>query len=189
MKLFFKIGMPIYFLICFLMLGQITVFADEVNPIHEYNFDNDSGTTVIDSGSNKKNGTVTGTEISKLITGYNGVGFARHFERGKKQIVKFGSFSIPNSARSIRLKVRRDGIPTNDSECILSTTNTDGQLSSFIRINGVNISNVENAGKLQIMVMENFVFNCISPTSICDGEWHDILFTYDSKNVNPFCYL
>ncbi len=186
MKLFFKIGMPIYFLICFLTLGQITVFADEVNPIHEYNFDNDSGTTVIDSGSNKKNGTVTGTEISKLITGYNGVGFARHFERGKKQIVKFGSFSIPNSARSIRLKVRRDGIPTNDSECILSTTNTNGQLSSFIRINGVNIPNVENAGKIQIMVMENFVFNCISPTSICDGEWHDILFTYDSKNVKLY---
>jgi len=187
MKKLIKIGMFLYFIACLVLLGHISAFADEVKPIHEYNFDSDSGTTVIDSGSNKKNGIATGTENSKLITGYNGVGFARHFEKEKKQIIKVSSISIPNSARSVRFKVRRDGIPVSaESECILSTTNTNGNLDSFIRINGDAISKAEDAGKLQIMVLENSVFDCISPTSICDGKWHDILFTYDSKIVKLY---
>ena len=184
MKKLFKIGISIYFLICLLLSGSISTLADEVKPIHEYTFDKDSGTTVIDSGSNAKNGTAKGTEISKSITGYNGIGYAKHFDKVKRQYIKFGKFSIPNSARSIRFQIRRDGIPTSvQSECILSTLNTNDQLSSLVRING---DQLPNPGKLQIMILENSVFNCISPDSICDGKWHDVLFTYDSKMVKLY---
>lgn len=181
MKRLFKIGISIYFVFSIILLGQITTFADEVKPMFEYNFDNDSGTTVIDSGSKRQNGTAKGTEISKLITGYDGTGYARHFEKAKKQFIKFGPLSINHDARSIRLKVRSNGIPASvQSECILSTTNTKDELCSFVRINGDKCPNPEDAGKIQFAILLNAA-GCKSPVSICDGKWHDILYTFDLK--------
>ena len=174
----FQITMVICFMISVMFLGQISAFADEVRPIHEYKFDKDSGKTVVDTGSVTKNGVSYNTDNGKLVVGYNGKGKARYFDGGDDRI-NFSDHIIPLGAKSVRFKFKKDASTINNTgkyEAIFSTLNmhsggwNDGFYMEVLSNGGNILVGVENAS--------SFTFSVVSG-KICDGQWHDILFTYN----------
>jgi len=174
-------------MICVLFLGQISAFAEEIKPVHEYNFDNDSDQAINDSGIGgspiKGNNHVSKTSF---VAGYNGVGKAIHFDGN--DYINIPSKALPVGERSIRFQFKKDASTVTDkTEPIIMTfdpRNIDGyKLYMGIGNNQSNIGEgVENTipGHLWIIEKDSSVnFKLQSPDSICDGEWHDILYTWD----------
>ena len=178
--------------VSFLLLGQINVFADtvdgDIKPIHEYTFDNDDTKTVYDSGT----GVVINFDssgYSKFISGYNGIGKARLFEGNMALLCRANSM-VPQGKKSIRFKIKKDALTVSSSktEPILTTLESRGGL--YIGIG--KYENITIPGSLYIQLKNNpsFEGNSINfevqtSNSICDGQWHDILFTWDgTTNTN-----
>ncbi|WP_097003943.1 LamG domain-containing protein [Lacrimispora amygdalina] len=175
-----------------LLLGQINVFADtidgDIKPIHEYTFDNDDTKTVYDSGT----GIVINFDssgYSKFISGYNGIGQARLFEGNMALLCRSNSM-VPKGQKSIRFKIKKDALTVSSSktEPIFTTLNSQGGL--YIGIG--KYDNITTPGSLYIRHQNNtgsegnsINFEMQTSNSICDGQWHDILFTWDgTTNTN-----
>ncbi|MCX7748449.1 MAG: LamG domain-containing protein [Clostridia bacterium] len=172
MRMFRKALSSISLVLIFITVsfGQATVFADSststFTPIHKYTFDSDSGTVVTDSvTSNGINGTATGTTI---ISGSNGN--ARHFN-GTSDYISFNSKVIPKGKKSIRFKIRTI---SNQTEHIFSntTTITDYGMTSGITSDGKIAFDCKQG-------TSSLLFIIISTRSVNNGDWHDVLLTWD----------
>lgn len=186
-----RLATSICLMFCVIILGQVTVFADEIKPVHEYNFDGESYTTVIDSGSQKKDGISSGTNHEIFATGYNGNGKSRYFN-GTDDYLTLNGLSMNRGAKSIRFKMKKDDstYSTENLETIINTGGNNFRGGFFIGIGSENINNrtgdrpalTSKNGTLYILYspVENQIsFEIQTPDSVCDGQWHDILFTWD----------
>ena len=178
-----------YFMLCVLFLGQVTAFADEVKPVHEYNFEYDSNTIVYDSFIGKDAVGGVNHVSSSPVTGYNGIGQAKHFEN--RDYLGIPSKALPVGARSIRFQFRKNASTvTGKSEPILLAYNGMDGYTIYMGIgnNALNIDSELEAskpGSLWIIEKNTSInFELQSPDSICDGEWHDILYTWDGTTNN-----
>ena len=183
----------ICFMLCVIFLGQIAVFADEptgvVKPAHEFLFDNDSSSQIIDSGYNSTNYTQSSAGGFKYVAGYNGIGKALHFDSA---YCLFSNDILPIGANSIRFKFKKDASSlTTHFEPIITATNSTEALF-YMGIGNYNDKDNgdKKPGNLYIIKREYTYdglvnFEMESPNSICDGQWHDILFTWDgTTNTN-----
>ncbi|MFA9466782.1 MAG: laminin G domain-containing protein [Velocimicrobium sp.] len=168
-----------------LVIAPVKVFASDslstMTPIHSFDFDNDSGTIINDSvtGSTVK-GTATGTT---LVTGYDGNGYARHFDGNS--CITFNDKVIPAGKKTISFKIRKSTLPTNNNcEYFLGnlhSTRTDYGMYGMILPGG-------NLGIAFSNAAESTHYNVKSTISVCDGKWHNILFTWNgSKNDKGVC--
>ena len=169
------------FMLSVIFLGHTIVFADEVAPIHEYNFDNDKGGNIFDSvKTGGKNGRYTNDNESQFVTGYDGIGKAKHFEVNGDGIY-FNQLLIPEGAKSIRFKIRKDASTVIEkSEPIINSSNASSGLGFYLGVG----SRTNNVVPGSIYVSSDIgnttkTFEMHSPQSICDGQWHDVLFTWD----------
>jgi len=188
----------IYFFVFVFFIGQLTVWGDVIDesrqPVHEYNFDND---TVIyrtnDSASiNAINGMSYGTNRDKLVTGYNGTGKARYFN-GTDDVITLDNYQIHTGAKSIRFKMKKQASTlSNNFEAIISSYGGGLENGYFIGI-GSEILNESRSlsSKKGTLYIASFAkggkvnFEIQTPESVCDGQWHDILFTWDGTlNTN-----
>ncbi|MGC6173455.1 hypothetical protein [Lacrimispora sp. 38-1] len=172
-----KIAMVICFMFSVLFLGQIYAFADEVKPVHEYTFDNDSEDAVLDSA---KENAIDGTTTSEtFVLGYNGKGRAKHFEGSNKDIIQFSGSILPKGAKSIRFKIRKEASTlSEEDEIIFSSYDIEKGSNFFIRILGS--KNMNGKGLLQFSSDESLG---ATPVHICDGRWHDIMYTWDGTST------
>ncbi|MGC6175512.1 LamG-like jellyroll fold domain-containing protein [Lacrimispora sp. 38-1] len=165
-----RVATCICFMFCVSFLGQITAFAEEVKPIHEYNFDSDDGSSVFDAiRENAVDGIAYGENNTTFVTGYNGIGKARKFGGRNDYITMSEGVFEKAKPRSIRFKVKKDQKPTTRTETIMSTQSTDG---------GGTFIGILDTGILAIYTGHPG-YSVKTPKSICDGQWHDILFTCD----------
>lgn len=188
-KVLLRLATSICFMLCVIFLGQINALADEVKPVHEYTFDSDIRTIVVDSGSIVLDGSSKGTNHETFFTGYNGTGKARYFN-GKDDYLICSS-TIKSGAKSVRFKVKKDPLTvSNKIEAIISTNDTDLQRGCFIGIGSDSLNNLganhptlsAKTGTLYILsyyYANKINYEIQTPESICDGKWHDILFTWD----------
>ncbi|MGE7111243.1 LamG-like jellyroll fold domain-containing protein [Lysinibacillus sp. NPDC047702] len=131
--------------------------------IAEYDFEKDFETTIVDTTGNN-NGTATGTA---LVTGYDGNGNARLFN-GASDFISFNKPIIPNNKMSIRFKINTTQNVSGDIYPTVFDTkgSTTNGIVGFVR-----------GGRLQIQLWDR-TFNGVAHF-IADGEWHDVLFTWD----------
>ncbi len=172
----------ICFMLSLTLLGHTNVFADEVKPVHEYNFNNDDVGSVYDLGQKA----LTGYKPSKVeyIPSFNEMGMAARFSGSN--YVRFPAEVLPKGAKSIRFNFRKDAstVSTDKPEAVLSNINRFGE-GLYIGI-GVFKENFK-PGILYIINQNkdsSVNFEIRTPNSICDGQWHDILFTWDGT-TNP----
>ncbi len=189
-KSLLKIVTFIYLLVSIFYFSQISSFADELKPIHEYKFDGESNTTVIDSGSKKIDGLSSGTNHETFFTGCNGTGKTRYFN-GTDDYLYFQNYYIHTGKKSIRFKVKKDASTvSNKLETILTSTGNDINCGYYIGIGSEMINNrgagyptlSSKTGTLYIASItsdQKLNFEIQTPESVCDGQWHDILFTWD----------
>ena len=179
-----RLEMCICFMLCAIFLGHFTAFADEVKPVHEYNFDNDEDAIIYDS---VKNGAINGStninKLNNLVTGYNGEGLARHYQNSCD--VRINYKAMPKGEKSIRFQIKKDPSTVNSSivEPIFTTCTTNNS-GFYIGIGYLNTP--VNGGLLVLNQDKGKVnFELHTPNSVCDGNWHDILFTWDgTSNAN-----
>ena len=186
MNIFNKlIGFTLVFIATIAFFSTVS-FADDpigiITPIHTYNFDNDNGTIIVDSvTSGAINGTANGTTI---ITGYGGAGSARHFN-GTNDYLSFDSALTSNGEKSIRLKVRSTIKPPQGSQYLFfDNSNTEITKNGWYSVIGsdglIYIEMMDSSG-----TWNNIALRVHSTTSVIDGQWHDILFTWDgTTNTN-----
>lgn len=136
-----------------------------------FKMDETSG-NVTDSKGNAV-GTINGGVTR--VAGWNGSGNALSFN-GSNGYVQFNSRVIPVGKKSIRFKLKTSVIPTNYI-MLLDTNNwMQGSLGWSVYIN--------SSGRIVLTRTSgtNGVGNPISiglAMNVCDGQWHDILFTWD----------
>ncbi|WP_077612120.1 LamG-like jellyroll fold domain-containing protein [Clostridium sp. Marseille-P2415] len=197
-KSLLKITSFICLLVSVLFFGRISTFADVIKPIHEYKFDGESNTTVIDSGSKKIDGLSSGTNHETFFTGYNGTGKARYFN-GTDDALSFEYYQYkPKGAVSIRFKMKKDASTFSNEklETIMNTGGNNFRGGYFIGIGSEMINDrgsnhpvlTSKNGTLYIAYFpyeDKLSFEIQSPENVCDGQWHDILFTWDgTTNTN-----
>jgi hypothetical protein len=194
----FKIAAIVYLMVSVLFLGQISAFADEVKPVHEYKFDGESNTTVIDSGRVKVDGESRGTNHENFFPGYNGKGKSRYFNGIDDTLSFNNAFYKQIGPVSFRFKIKKDA-STFSSERLEPIINTGGNNfrgGYFIGIGTEKLNNrsggrpvlTSRNGTLYILYSpyeDKISFEIQTPESVCDGQWHDILFTWDgTKTAN-----
>ncbi|SOC12767.1 concanavalin A-like lectin/glucanase superfamily protein [Ureibacillus xyleni] len=141
--------------------------------VHWFKFDEVSGNVLDSKGT--AIGTVTGATRVVGISG-NALSFD-----GVDDFVQFNNAVIPNGKKSIRLKIKSQSKPSSTTHVLNNQNGATNQA-------GIRIV-VLNSGKLAFTMANgtNYLFSD-TPTSItdvCDGQWHDILITYDgTTNVN-----
>lgn len=136
-----------------------------------FKFDEPSGNTSDSKGTTL--GTVTGT------TRVSGVSSNALRFNGTSDYVQFNQKVIPVGKKSIRFKVKKTGIPTVEG-VILSSIQTSAFHGEKVTINA--------SGSLIWYSFKgtsgDFRFS-ISSGNICDGQWHDVLLTWDGTiNAN-----
>ncbi len=179
-----RLAMSICFILCVMTCGHITVFADEVKPVHEYNFDSDKDGIVYDSI--KEGAMNSSIKSDNFIPGYNGEGKARHFDKDNKESIGFPGSVIPRGDKSIRFKFRKEASSlTTTTYDIIMSTHAYNSRPFYISIVGNN-SSIE-AGCITINI--NGSGGLKSPTSICDGTWHDILFIWSESSNSMKLYV
>ncbi|SEU28624.1 Ig-like domain (group 2) [Lacrimispora sphenoides] len=189
-----KIAAVVYLMVSVLFIGQITTFADAIDesikPVHVFNFDNDSMGNIIDTGSSPSNGRGYGANRDELVDGYNGEGKARYFN-GTNDYLKVAS-SFKSGAKAFRFKVKKDPLTfSNKTEFIMSAGNTETHGTGYFVAIGADTFN--DRGNLYptltarpetLYIVAYYGINLLNfeiqtPESICDGKWHDILFSWD----------
>lgn len=146
---------------------------DVVNScVAAYDFNSTAGTTLCSYTGAGYDGTFTGTSV---VTGYNNSGYARSFN-GTTNHITFSAPIIPLGSKSIRFKMKHNGNPpaiAGNEYFILGNSWDATKYGMLI--------NVNTAGKILVAMFNgtgvNFVLT--STTSVCDNNWHDILFTWD----------
>ncbi|MCT4564478.1 MAG: LamG domain-containing protein [Maledivibacter sp.] len=152
-------------------IGNLT----EADLVAAWYFDEDSGDVVKDYKGNY-DGTVNGTAL--VDTPY---GKGRSFD-GVDDYIQFADKVIPIGGKSIRFKIKKDNMPDHGHwEAIFS--NVGSEKDSY----GLHMNVSPESGKLGVFILnQNGSFSDIitpiaTPYSICDGKWHDVLFTWDGK--------
>ncbi len=140
--------------------------------IHEYNFDSDSESIVVDSISNGAiNGTATGTTI---ITGFNGGGNSRHFDGSS--YITFSDKVFPVGKKSIAFRIRKASsseISSGQVEYFFGNnmnSQTDYGTYGYFNSDGTMTIACCNAGQ---------EFLVRTSKSICDNKWHYIVYSWD----------
>lgn len=137
-----------------------------------FKFDENVSSQLVDSKGNNV-GSVTGTTV---ITGVNGN--ARSFN-GVSDFIKLTGALIPTGAKSIRFKVR--ATPPSVAGYLLINVN------SFATQQGFGVM-IDTDGKMVLVgsqATSAYRYFLSTPKSICDNQWHDILFTWDgTTNTN-----
>lgn len=131
-----------------------------------FTFDESSGNVTDLKGTAV--GTVTG---ATRTTGWNGEGNALNFDGN--DYVQFNQKVLPVGAKSIRFKIKTNDTPNNFSN-ILDGRSSSGGLVVYI--------SPSNPDKLVFSIKKNDddkLFLITTSTSINDGRWHDVLFTWD----------
>lgn len=132
-----------------------------------------SGNLIDSKGANT--GTVTGTSV---ISGINGK--ARSFNGS--DYINFSSQVIPIGKKSIRLRFRKSSLPSA-TMCILNNAFTNALPTA----NGI-LMIINTTGNLSISYYfgsQSSVFSITTTINVCDGNWHDILYTWDgTTNTN-----
>ncbi len=116
-------------------------------------------------------GGYTGTLYNnpQRVTGWNGKGNAINFN-GSNQYVSLPANIIPKGVKSIRFKIKVDSLPS--SYKWIMSNGYSGQNSFYFVLNSngtMNCGVSQTTGNLFSLVSNN----------ICDGKWHDVLFTWD----------
>ena len=188
-RVLLRLATSICFMLCIMVLGQITVFAEDSKPLHEYKFDGESDITVIDTGTQRQIGTSYGENCDKFYTGYNGIGRSRFFN-GNDDYIALGNYYLHAGAKSIRFKFKKETSPaSNKIEHIIRTSGDNYNYGYFIGI-GSDILNqtignygfLPKTGSLYIAHVtgeRQMNFELQTPENVCDGQWHDVLFTWD----------
>lgn len=182
-----RLAMCFCLMIGVLFLGQVTVFADEVKPIHEYNFDSDARSVCVDTGigSILRDGISYGSNNNKLFPGYGGSGKSRYFD-GQIDFLEMlykadGGYFFKKGGVSVRFQMKKNSA-THKLEAILSSNPGNFDVGYFIGIEGDDIpfyfALPHKKGALSILNYSAGV-EIQTPESVCDGEWHDVLFTWD----------
>lgn len=138
-----------------------------------FNFNETTG-NVLDS-----KGTAIGTPTSiTRVNGYNGNAVSFN---GTSSYITFNQKVIPIGAKSIRFKIKRNGVPTS-SEYFMSNINTFASGSGI----ACTVDNNENIGIGLGNATANRLFLVwANVPGLFDGKWHDILFTWDgTTNLN-----
>ncbi len=159
-----------------MMTAMCTVsFAKSANDaflIHEYNFDSDSESNVVDSIINGAiNGTANGTTF---ITGYNGGGNARHFDGSS--YITFSDKVFPVGKKSIAFRIRKASsseISSGQVEYFFGNnmnSQTDYGTCGYFNSDGTVTIVCSNAG-------QEFVVR--TSKNICDNKWHYIVYSWD----------
>jgi uncharacterized protein YjdB len=154
---------------------------DQIKPIHSYTFDNDNGSSVIDTGSmagteGKFNGVANGSQVINE----DGITFRRF--NGKSDYIQINNRIIPIGKKSIEFKIRKNGAP-RDYEIILDNNGTNQYKSGFSTL-------LTKDGTIRFQALSgtpaiwDSVFAITSVKNVCDGEWHNILLTYDGTINN-----
>ncbi|MCM3131541.1 LamG domain-containing protein [Paenibacillus polysaccharolyticus] len=134
-----------------------------------YKFNETVATSVVDSKGTSV-ATVNGTTVIPGIENK-----ARSFN-GTSDFIKFNHAVIPVGAKSIRFKIRvPTNLPNRDTYLMIN-------LSSYASQHGMGVQVHPSTGKLSFANAagtQGFRFWIQSPTSVCDNQWHDILFTWD----------
>ncbi len=183
-KNFVKFLFLVFALVSIFSFTQASVFATDsttFTPIHEYNFDNDSGTTVLDTAASGK---INGTCSRNNIKTDNGQKY-RNFN-GTSDVIKFTSSIIPTGKKTICFRVKVPSMPTINNSWIMHTLDGNSKLpnGTGIAILGP-VSNAVSNGTYGHLVVIETGGNIYSPSSICDNKWHDIVYTYDgTTNAN-----
>ncbi len=192
-KALLRLATSICFIISVLFLGQVTVFADEpigvVKPAHEFLFDNDSDSQLVDSGYNSTPATQNFIGRFDYVAGYNGAGKAAYLNSGA---CLFYNNVLPIGANSIRFKFKKDASSLKTHYEPIITASDPYKALFYMGIGDYTKSDngSKMSGNLYIIKREYTYdglvnFEMESPNSICDGEWHDILFTWDgTTNTN-----
>ncbi|MBN3416851.1 LamG domain-containing protein [Clostridium botulinum] len=139
------------------------------NLVANYKFEETSGTICIDS-TGKYSGTYNGT------TSVEGVdGNARSFNGNS--CIKFNESVIPLGKKSIKFKIRVSQVPLSGYNYALFSQNIWDKGYSGLQIY------INSEGKLFFLrrssASQLYLFSISSTFSICDGNWHDILFTWN----------
>ena len=177
-KNFVKFLFLVFVLASIFSFTQASVFATDsttFTPIHEYNFDNDSGTTVLDTAAS---GGINGTCSRNNIKTENGQTY-RSFN-GTSDVIKFTSSIIPTGKKTICFRIKVPSLPTINNRWIMHTLDGNSKLpnGTGILIMGPYEEAIKNGTYGHLIVMEagGYIY---SPSSICDNKWHDIVYTYD----------
>lgn len=127
-----------------------------------------SGTVLKDLGG-RFDGTISGATWTDTPYG-KGLSFD-----GVNDNVQFGDRVVPLGKKSIRFKFKKDSAPSGVA-CLLSNDlNDSSKHGNRMLINSVGQISWDSArGTAGV-----FRFNLVSQLSICDGQWHDILCTWD----------
>lgn len=122
-------------------------------------------------------------QVTGTITGATWIDtpYGKGLSFNSSRYVRFSSSVIPLGKKSIRFKMYRASVPS-DYEHILSNT---GDLSTTYGLNiYLNPTGSTVPGSIQVKFSDpsvspvNFI-NVESGINVCDGKWHDILFTWD----------
>lgn len=188
-----RLATSIFLTLSVILLGHSNVFADEptgvVKPAHEFLFDNDSSSQIIDSGYNSTNYIQSSAGNFNYVAGYNGIGKALHFNPAN---CLFTNDILPIGANSIRFKFKKDAssLTTHFEPIIVAANNREALFYMGIGDYAKSDNGNKMPGNLYIIKRE-YTYNGLvnfemeSPNSICDGKWHDILFTWDgTTNTN-----
>lgn len=135
-----------------------------------YNFNELATASVQDITGVNNSSSISGTTIVEGVDGN-----ARHFN-GTSDYIGFSSSVIPLGAKSIRFKFRSSTIPSGSNGAILSN------ISSTSTKYGIMVNVQSSTGYLSYGIFNNSTSsnaNVYSTINICDGNWHDILLTWD----------
>ncbi|MDW2799910.1 Ig-like domain-containing protein [Clostridium boliviensis] len=181
----------ICFMLCVMIFGQVTVFADEVKPDYEYNFDSEARSLVVDTGtsSNKVDGTSYGDNAEKFYTGYDGIGKARYFNGINDYISFRNKYIMHPGEKSLRFKMKKEASTFSGKvEAIITNTNLGHGFFVGIGAESHSYCPAAKNGTLYICSLRsgpNINFEIQTPESVCDGKWHDVFFVWDgTKNEN-----
>ena len=177
MKQIFKTIFPLVMLVSILVGGCIyptyaSSSTEVITPIHNYMFNSDNGSTVVDSVySGAINGTANGTTlISENNDKY------RRFN-GSTDFISFNDPIIPIGEKSIKLRFRKDTIPPTDAWNMLLSTCT-GDLNDGLLI-AIAPTNYSHRGQIYFQAFKSGKeFSILSGDSVCDGQWHELLITW-----------
>ncbi|MDD1502596.1 LamG domain-containing protein [Lysinibacillus sp. CNPSo 3705] len=129
-------------------------------------FDEPSGNAMDSIGGN------TGTNFNtNRLAGWNGKGWSMNFN-GLASYLQFNAKVIPIGAKSIRFKIKVNETSLSTFKYILSNTIEKGSGLRFV---------LQTDGSILVSLYQNSeqVFQTATSRKILDGQWHDVLFTWD----------
>ncbi|MBN3423613.1 LamG domain-containing protein [Clostridium botulinum] len=144
-----------------------------VSLVANYKFNETSGTVCLDS-KGTYNGTYMGTTNVTDIS--QGISNTYRTFNGINDYIAFNNQIIPIGKKSIKFKIKTT---TTSSSFIIN--NSGGATANYGFLLGIN--NSEGDGKVAVNISKStsgsYNLILISNKTVCDGNWHTVLFTWD----------